>query len=87
MCYLLAYDYGNWEEYEVTVFGFDRRYYAERKIISTVTNFPCSNPVVYLPLNFTSFERQELIPSFKKSEEFQFEAFVDANCTESMNFK
>ena len=66
------------------VFGFDSRHYAEFYYLVTVLKLPCLNPLVYIPKNFTTFDKIEAIPKFTKSEQLQFEGIAVLICTEPM---
>lgn len=70
--------------YEAKAFGFDQRQYVESFISVTVFRIPCNVPEVYLPLNFTAYDRLDQIPTMKKSQEFQSEAKVNIQCNESI---
>ena len=70
--------------YEVKVFGFDKRQYTETFFPVTVFRIPCNIPEVYLPVNFTAYDRLDQMPTIKKSQEFQTEAKVELLCNETI---
>ena len=67
--------------YDANTYAFDDRYFAEQMTNVAIANVPCSNPLVYLPKNHTSFDRLDLIPMYKKSSQFQVEAIALLECT------
>ena len=67
--------------YDAHAYAFDDRYFAEQETNVAIANVPCSNPLVYLPKNHTSFDRIDLIPTYKKSSQFQVEAVALVECT------
>ena len=70
--------------FEAHVFGFDKRQYVETFHSVTVFKLPCNIPDVYLPINFTAYDRLDQVPTIKRSVEFQYEAKVNIQCNESI---
>ena len=70
--------------YNVHAFAFDIRHYTEIFVPVTIFRIPCTNPQVFLPKNQTSFDKMDLIPSYKISDSFKNQAVVSIQCNETM---
>ena len=70
--------------YNVHAFAFDIRHYTEISVPVTIFRIPCTNPQVFLPKNQTSFDKIDLIPSYKISDSFKNQAVVFIQCNETM---
>ena len=70
--------------YNVKVEGFDIRNFAETTLPVTIFRMPCTDPVVYLPVNQTDFEKKFDMPTYYKSVPFQVEAKVLIKCNETL---
>ena len=70
--------------FDANAYAFDDRYFAEQMTTVAIANVPCSNPLVFLPKNHTSFDKLDLIPAYKKSSQFQVEAIASLECTTPM---
>ncbi len=67
---------------DVRVECFDIRNYAESTMRVTVFKSPCGQPVAYIPDNFTSIDRPQMMPQKLRSEQLQLTATTELTCDE-----
>ena len=66
--------------YSFRVFGFDERNYAEALMDLTIFKMDCMAPMVFIPVNQTSFLNWDKIPTIEKSKSFQVAAKASVEC-------
>ena len=70
--------------YTVFVTGFDERSYAEESLDITIFRMPCKVPLVWLPVNCTSWSRPERIPQTHKSKQYQVASMAILECNKTV---
>ncbi len=66
--------------YKVHVYGFDERQYAEQFLDILVFKAECSMPLVWIPINQTSYIKWDQIPTVMRSKGFQTQGLSDVVC-------